>query len=53
MVCTPTARTVLFVTLQKKKGGVKKDAFKTLLFNWDSLETLNTFSKMLKSYQAV
>lgn len=38
----------------RKKGlGEKKYAFNTLLFNWDSHETLNAFSKMLKSYQAV
>lgn len=47
-VCTITARIVLFVTLKKEGGG----AFNSLLFNWDSHETLNTFSKMLKSYQA-
>lgn len=47
MVCAPTAGIVLFVTLKKHTH-----TFNSLLFNWDSHETLNTFSKMLKSYQA-
>lgn len=55
MVCIPTAKILLFVIFKKKKKkwvGKKKHTFNTLLFNWDSQESLNTFSKMLKSYQA-